>query len=137
MTAGFLLLAIPAGAQIRFGETSTSGTGTISSGYTANYGNMTPSNHGWTFGGAATLTGSFHSPNFLSYNVSPYLNQSRANSNFQSISNASGVTASANIFGGSHFPGSVTYSQAYNSQGNFAVPGLANFVTHGNSGTFG
>ncbi len=137
VTAGSLLLGITAGAQIRFGETSTRGTGTISSGYTANYGNMTPSTHGWTFGGAAILTGSFHNPNFLSYNVSPYLNQSRANSNFQSISDASGVNLSANIFAGSKFPGSVTYSQAYNSDGNYAVPGLANYVTHGNSGVFG
>lgn len=104
VTAGLLLMADRAGAQIRFGETSTSGTGTISSGYTANYGNMTTSTHGWTFGGAANLTGSFHSPNFLSYNVSPYLNQSRANSNFQSISDASGVNLSANIFAGSKFP---------------------------------
>ncbi len=137
VTAGLLLMANRAGAQIRLGETSTSGSGTISSGYTANYGNMTPSTHGWTFGGAANLTGSFHSPNFLSYNVSPYLNQSRANSNFQSISNASGVNLSANIFAGSKFPGSITYSKAYNSDGNFAVPGLANFVTHGDSGVFG
>ena len=135
--AGSLLMAIPAGAQIRLGETSTTGTGTISSGYTANFSNMGPSSHGWTFGGAGTFTGSLHSPNFLSYNVSPYLNQSRANSNFQSISDASGVNLSANIFAGSKFPGSITYSQAYNSDGNYAVPGVANFVTHGNSSVFG
>ena len=108
ITAGLLLSAIPVASQIRFGETSTSGTGTLSSGYTANYGNMTGSSHGWTVGGAATFTGSFHSPNFLSYNFSPYLNQSRANSNFQSISNASGLNLSANIFAGSKFPGSIT-----------------------------
>ncbi len=137
VTAGLLLSAIPASAQIRFGETSTSATGTISSGYTATYGNMTPSAHGWTVGGVADFTGSFHSPNFLSYNISPYLNQSRANSNFQSTSNASGVNVSANIFSGSKFPGSVTYSKAYNSEGNYAVPGLANYVTHGDSDTFG
>ena len=137
VTAASLLMAISASAQIRFGETSTRATGTLSSGYTANYGNMTPSSHGWTFGGAGTFTGSFHSPNFLSYDVSPYLNQSRANSNFQSISNASGVNLAANIFAGSKFPGSITYSKAYNSDGNYAVPGLANFVTHGNSGVFG
>ena len=130
-------MAIPGSAQIRFGETSTSATGTISSGYTANYGNMTPSSHGWTFSGVGTFTGSFHNPNFLSYNVSPYLNQSRANSNFQSISDASGVNLSASIFAGSRFPGAVSYSQAYNSDGNYAVPGLANYVTHGNSGVFG
>jgi hypothetical protein len=134
---GLLLTAIPASAQIRFGETSTSGTGTISSGYEATYGNMTPSSHGWTAGGAANFTGSFHSPNFVSYDFSPYLNQSRANSNFQSISNASGFNVSANIFSGSKFPGSVTWSKAFNSEGNYAVPGLTNYVTHGDSDTFG
>ena len=132
-----LLLALPLAAQVKFGETTATANGTISSGYTATYGNMSPSTHGWTFGGAGTFAGSYHSPNFLSYNVSPYLNQSRANSNFQSISDASGVNATVNIFGGSQYPGSVSYSEAYNSDGNYAVPGLANFVTHGNSGTFG
>lgn len=136
-SAGFLLLAIPVAAQLKLGETSTRGTGTLSSGYSASYGNMAGSSHGWTFGGVGNFTGYFHSPNFLSYNFSPYLNQSRANSNFQSISDASGVNLSANIFSGSKFPGSITYSKAYNSEGNYAVPGLANFVTHGNSDTFG
>lgn len=128
-------LTIPASAQIRLGETSTKATGTISSGYNATYGNMTESSHGWTFGGAATFSGSFHNPNFLSYDFSPYLNQSRANSNFQSISNSSGLNLSTNIFSGSHFPGSISYSKAYNSEGNYSLPGLANYVTHGNSDT--
>ena len=66
-----------------------------------------------------------------------YLNQSRANSNFQSISDASGVNVSANIFGGSKLPRFNQLSKAYNSEGNYAVPGLANYVTHGNSDTFG
>ena len=56
---------------------------------------------------------------------------------FQSISDASGVNLSTSIFSGSKFPGSVTYSKAYDSEGNYAVPGLANYVTHGNSDTFG
>jgi hypothetical protein len=124
-------------AQLKWGETTTTGRANLSSGYSATYGNMAQSNHGWTFGGAGTFSGSFHSPNFLSYNFSPYLNQSRANSNFQSITSSSGLNLSTNIFAGSKFPGSINYSKAYNSEGNYAVPGLANFVTHGNSDTFG
>ena len=134
---GLLLLAVPSVAQVKFGETSTNLNGTISSGYSATYGNLTPSTHDWTIGGDATFSGSFHSPNFLSFNVSPYLNQSSANSDFQSISNASGVNATVNVFNGSKFPGSVTYSKAYNQEGNYAVPGLADYVTHGNSDAFG
>jgi hypothetical protein len=135
--AGLLLLALPVAAQLRFGEVSANSTGTVSTGYTASFGNMDGSNHGWTIGGATTLSGDFHNSNFLSFNASLYLNQSRANSNFQSISDASGVDISTSIFGGSKFPGSISYSKAYNSEGNYAVPGLANYVTHGNGDTFG
>jgi hypothetical protein len=137
LQAGLLLTAWPVAAQVRFGEITSSANGTISSGYTATYGNLTASDHSWTAGGVGTFSGSFYNPNFLSFNASVYLNQSRANSDFQSISNASGVNLSTNIFSGSKFPGSLTFSKAYNSEGNYAVPGLANFVTHGNSDTFG
>jgi hypothetical protein len=137
MPAVLLLLPWPVSAQIKTGELSSSLSGTIAPGYTADYGNQTSSDHSWTIGGVANYSGSFYSPNFLSFNASVYLNQSRANSNFQSISNASGVNATANIFGGSRFPGSVSYSKAYNSEGNYDVPGIANYVTHGNNDTFG
>ncbi len=137
MLVGLLLLALPVAAQVRFGETSSSLNGTVSSGYTADYGNMTSSDHGLTVGGDGNVAGSYYNPNFLSYNGSFFLNQSRANSNFQSISNASGFNLSTNIFGGSHFPGSISYSKLYDSEGNYAVPGLANYVTHGNSDSFG
>jgi hypothetical protein len=135
--AGLLLLAMPVAAQVKLGDLSTSLSGTVSAGYTAEYGNMTSSSHGFTLGGDATLSGSYHSPNFLSFNLGAYLNQSRANSNFQSISNASGVNLSTNIFSGSHYPGSVNYSYAYNAEGNYAIPGIANYVTHGNNNVFG
>lgn len=140
--AGSVLLAVllagfPATAQLKVGQLSTHLTGTVSPGYSAEYGNETSSSHNWTVAGAGTLSGNYFTPNFLAFNASFYLNQSRANSNFQSITNASGVDASTSIFEGSHFPGSVSYSKAYNSEGNYAVPGLPNFVTHGNSDTFG
>lgn len=137
VVAGILLQALTLHAQLRLGETSTRGNGSISSGYSATYGNMSQSSHGWTVGGAGTLAGYFHSPNFLSYNFSPYLNQSRSNSDFQSISNASGMNLSAGIFSGSKFPGSISYSSAYNSDGNYGIPGLANYVTHGTNHAFG
>jgi len=135
--AGVLLLAIPVAGQARLGELSTSMSGTVAPGYSATFGNQTPSTHSWALGGSGNLTGSYHSPNFLSFDLGYYLNQSRANSNFQSISNASGLDASTSIFGGSHFPGSISFSKAYNSDGNFAIPGVADYVTHGNSDTVG
>jgi hypothetical protein len=137
LPAALLLLPVTLAAQVRLGEISASENGTISTGYSASYGNLTGSSHGWTVGGATSLSGSFYNPNFLSFNASLYLNQSRANSDFQSISDASGVNLSTSIFSGSKFPGSVSYTKSYNSEGNYAVPGLANYVTHGNSDTFG
>jgi hypothetical protein len=133
--AWLILLAWPVAAQLRFDGLSTDLNGTVAVGYTADYGNMISSDHSWTLSGTGNLSGSYYSPNFLTFNVTGYLNQSRANSNFQSISDASGVDASSNLFSGSHFPGSVSYSKSYNSEGNYAVPGLANYVTHGNSDT--
>ncbi len=137
MQAGLLLVGWPVAAQVRVGEVSSTLNTTIAPGYTADFGNETASDHSWTLGGVANYSGSFYNPNFLSFNAEVYLNQSRANSDFQSISDASGVNASATIFGGGHFPGSVSYSKAYNTEGSYSVPGLANYVTHGNSDTFG
>jgi len=132
-----LALVFSGDAQMKVGQLSTHLTGTVSPGYSAEYGNQTSSSHSWAIAGAGTMSGNYYNPNFVAFNAGFYLNQSRANSNFQSITNASGVDISSSIFGGSHFPGSVSYSKAYNNQGNYAVPGLPNFVTHGNSDTFG
>jgi len=135
---GLLLLAFPAAAQLTLGDDlSMRMNGTLSTGYTGDYGNLISSDHSLSFGGAGTVSGFYYNPNFVSFTVSPYMNQARDNSSFQSISNASGVNFSSSIFGGSHFPGSISYAKAYNSEGNFAVPGVANYTTHGNSDTFG
>src|SRR5271166_126549 len=135
--AGVLLLALPAAAQLRLGESSNNLSGTLSTGYNADYGNLIPSSHSLSFGGTGTLSGFYSNPNFLSYTISPYANQARDNSAFQSISDASGVNVSTSIFSGSKFPGSVSYSKSDNSEGNYAIPGAANYTTHGNSDAFG
>jgi hypothetical protein len=135
---GLLLLTLRAAGQVTVGEDlSVNLNGVVSAGYTGDYGNSMSSSHSLALGGNATLSGFYYNPNFLSFTVSPYVNQARDNSAFQSISNASGVSLSSSIFGGSHFPGSISYAKAYNSEGNFAVPGVANYTTHGDSQTFG
>jgi len=130
-----LLLALTtrAWAQKTAGETSMNLTGTVSAGYSNDSSNIAGSDHSLVFGGTADLSGSYYNPNFLSFDVQPFYNQSRLNSNFQSITSSSGVNASAKIFGGSNFPGSVSYTAAFNSSGNFNIPGLANYTTHGNN----
>ena len=133
----FAVSSLPAAAQLQLGETSTSLSGTVSAGYSADYGNQISSDHSWLIGGTANFGGSFYNPNFLTYSGNVYLNQSRVNSNFQSISNASGFNLSTNLFNGTRFPGSISYSQAWDAEGNYAIPGVANYVTKGNNSTFG
>ena len=111
--------------------------GTINAGYNDNYGSDIESSHGLGFGGVAALNGFFYNPNFINFNINPYYNQSRANSGTGSISDASGVTLNSGIFGGSHFPGSVNYSTAFNSTGNYGIPGISSLNTNGNSQNFG
>jgi len=132
-----LAAAARAPAQVTVGnDVSMNLNGQISAGYTGDYGNFIPSDHGITAGGNATLNGSYYDPNFLSFQISPYFNQSRANSTSSSISDSGGVLASASLFSGSNYPGSISYSKIYDSLGTFGVPGLPNYTTHGNSNGF-
>lgn len=132
-----LVLLLPTAAQVDVGDVSMKGNGIVSFDYNGDYGNQSESFHGLGFGGTGSLTGSYYSPNFLNFNFAPYYNQSRANSEYQSISDASGFNSGVGIFSGSNFPGSLNFAQAYNSEGNFGVPGLPNYTTHGDSRTFG
>ena len=125
-------------AQAQVGDdVSLSLSGTVSTGYSAGNTNEGSSSHGMTFGGNGVLNGSYYSPSFLSFSVSPFTNQSRNNSGYQSTSESTGVTANAAIFGGSHFPGFVNYSLVYKGEGTYSVPGLASYMTNGSTQNFG
>jgi hypothetical protein len=135
--AAILVARLPAWGQVKVGDdVSLNLSGNLGFGYAGSYGDL-PSSHGLSGVGNADLSGSYYSPQFLSFHFSPYLNQSRESSNFDSISTTSGFRASANIFAGSHFPGWVNYSRNYNGSSNYSVPGLANYATHGNSDSLG
>jgi len=132
-----LAAAAPIPAQVTVGnDLNMNLNAQISAGYTADYGNAIPSDHSITGGGNGTLSGFYHDPNFLSFSVSPYYNQSRTNSTSQSITDSSGVLASTSLFSGSNYPGSISFSRTYDSLGTFGVPGLPNYTTRGNSDGF-
>ena len=125
--------AVGASAQVNAGEASMNLNANLSAGYNDDYSNFGASDHGIGFGGTANLFGSYHNPNFLSFQVQPFYDQSRDNSTYQSLTSASGVSASTQLFTGTHYGGSISYSTVFNSSGNFGVPGLANYTTHGDS----
>jgi hypothetical protein len=76
--------------------------GDLSFGYNDSFGNQAPSTGNLNFGGTANVKGCYYDPKFLSFNASPYYNQSRLNSNYNSVFDSSGITASAQFFSGSH-----------------------------------
>lgn len=112
-------------------------SGVLTGGYSGSYGDQVTSNHSLEFGGDANLSGSYYNPNFLNFSVNPYYNQSRENSSYQSLTDASGVTATANLFTGSHFPAYASYNFTNNSTGNFGLAGTPNFTTVGTGQGFG
>lgn len=140
MAVGLLGSSFPAWAQApaQLGnELAFAVGGNLSAGYSGSTTNSGPNSYGLLFGGSGNITGSYHSPQFLSFDVSPFYNESRNDSSFQSISDSSGVTLNTTIFGGSKFPAYVNYSKVFNSEGNYFVPGLANYRTNGDTQNLG
>jgi len=126
--------ALTAWGQMKVGDDiSLNLNGQVSGGYTGNFGNYVSSDHSFTFGGNANLTGSYFNPDFLSFSINPFYNQSRANSNSRSTLDSSGVNVAASVFSGTYFPGTVTYGKTFSNSGVFGVPGVPDYTTHGTS----
>lgn len=131
------ILAVTAWAQLQVGDdVSMSLNGNIGFSYNGSYSNDGPSAHSLSPNGSADLNGYYYSPQFLNFNVQPYYSRDQANATSQSIFQNVGVNSSASLFSGSHFPGSISYNRAFNSQGIFAQPGVGDFTTHGDNSTF-
>jgi len=135
-------LAVLVIAQLSFAQTQDEGVsigqytklkagGLLSFGYAGDYGNDLPSSHGFNGGIDGKVSGYYYNPNFISFEATPYYNQSRNDSTYQSLTGASGIETSANLFAGSHFPGSVAYHYDRNSTGLNGVAGQPNFTTIG------
>jgi hypothetical protein len=135
MLASLLGFALRASAQVAVGdEVSMNLSGNASFGYQSLL-NEVDSNS-FQFGGLADLTGYYHHPKFLAFKLSPYYNQSRVNSNFNSLFSGKGITGSANLFGGSHTPVDIAFEKNWNNEGQFSLPGAPGLETHGSSQGF-
>jgi len=131
------MLAARGWAQIEIGDkTNVSLSGNLGFGYNASYGNVESSSHGTGLNGDAVAQGYYYNPKFLNFFVDPIYNRSQANSGQGSITDASSVNAGMNLFSGSHFPGSVSFSEGFNSSGNYGfgtTPGLTSTSGRGHS----
>jgi hypothetical protein len=126
-----LVLSAAAMAQFQFGNLQLTGSGNVNGGYNAASGDQILSNHGFQYGGSAAIDGFYYNPRFFSFDVRPYYNQSRANSNVDSIFATSGVNATAQLFAGSHFPGSVGFSDFGNKNSTFGMVDGPDLTTNG------
>jgi hypothetical protein len=127
-----LLAAQVSFAQLKVGDnTQLKAGGLATFGYAGDYGNNFPSSHGLDFGLNGELNGFYYNPNFLSFSATPYINQSRNDSSFQSLTGASGINGTANFFTGSNYPGTISYRYDTNSTGTFGLLGQPDFTTHG------
>jgi hypothetical protein len=139
-SAGWLFLLVS--APLAFGQVQVGNdvrmqmNGSLTGGYSANYGNQMPTSHSLNFGADAQLVGDYYNPNFLTFNISPYYNRSTSDSNFQSLTDASGVNTNVNLFTGSKYPGYVSFNYARNSTGDFGLIGTPNFTTIGTGYSF-
>lgn len=132
---GFVVIVVVAHslqAQVKIGETTLQGGGTYSVGYSGSYGDDIQSTHGLNFGFSNDVSGSFYNPDFLNFNTAFYYNQSRADSDYQSLTNASGVLGGVNLFSGSRFPGSVSYHYDRDNTSLNGVEGVPDFTSRGN-----
>ena len=138
VSLALLISALPMRAQVRVGEnTSMNLSANLSFGYNGSYSNQAESTHSLSPSGNADLSGFYYDPNFLSFDVQPFYEQSRANSASLSVFQSTGLGASASFFGGSNVPGTVTFSRVYNGSGQYAVPGQTNITTSDNSQNIG
>jgi len=124
--------------QLAIGEnTRLSAGGMATFGYSGDYGDAISGQHGLTWGFDGKVNGYYYNPNFLSFTATPYYNQSRNDSSYQSLTGASGIDGTANLFTGSHYPGSISYRYDRNTSGTFGVAGQPNFTTIGKNQGFG
>jgi len=109
--------------------------GNVGVGYSGEFGDQS-SGHGMYGTGSGELSGYYYQPNFLSFDVRPYYNRNQDNSSYTSILSDTGLEASADIFGGSHFPGSVAFSKSFIKGSQYGVPGLTGLNSDNSTRTF-
>lgn len=131
-----LLWALPLAAQVEYGKLHAGANGELTGGYGGDFGDQQTSDHSLGFGANGTINGYYYNPRFISFSVQPYYGRSQNNSESQSITDSSGYMGTVNFFGGSHFPGFVSFNQNWNSSGTFGIPGEAGLITKGDSHGF-
>ena len=133
----FILGALPVLAQLQIDGLHLNANGDVAFGYDGQYGDLTSSSHDYGIGGNGNVNGYYYNPNFLSFQANPYYDRGQGNAETTSISDSRGYTLSSVIFGGSKDPGYVSFSQGWDQDSLYGLPGLPGLITTGDSRNFG
>jgi hypothetical protein len=134
-----LLYGMEAAAQVTAGENFHMNlNGSVGVGYNGSFGNADiQSGHGQGVNGNGELTGYYFDPNFLNFQVRPYYDRSQSNTDSQIITRGTGISGTVGLFGGSHFPGSISFGKDFSSGSTFQIAGIPTVVQDSSSQTFG
>jgi hypothetical protein len=121
-----LMSALSAGAQVEVGDKlSMQLSGNLGYGYSGSFGNATfQSSHGQGFNGNAALNGYYFHPNFLAFELHPYYDRAASSANSSDLTTGTGFGSSVNVFGGSHFPGSIGFGMDKSSDSQTGLAGV-------------
>jgi hypothetical protein len=127
-----LMCAASANGQVMIGgNLHLTLNGSLGASYEGSFGDDIGSSHGLGFGINGTLDGYYFNPKFASFQVRPYSDRTQSNSESQTITRGSGLQSSLSLFGGSHFPGSISYGRDFSSNSEFRIAGVPSVL--GNS----
>jgi hypothetical protein len=126
-----------ANGQVTIGNNlSMTLNGSLGTSYAGNFGNYIGSSHSLGFGVDGSLDGYYFNPNFLSFQVRPYYDRAQSNSESQMITRGSGLQTSVSLFGGSHFPGSISYGRDFSSNSEFRIAGIPSVLGDSSGSNF-
>jgi hypothetical protein len=110
--------------------------GSLGVSYEGTFGDFIGSSHGLGFGANADFDGYYFDPNFLSFHVRPYYDRIQSNAEAQSITRGTGMESSVSVFGGSHFPGSISYGKDFSRNSEFRIAGVPSVLGNSTGSNF-
>jgi len=98
--------------------------GNLGTGYNGLITEGAQSTHDMGFNGNVFTNGFYYSPSFFSFQANTFYARADSNAEAASFTNAEGYNLNATIFGGSQFPGYVSFSQNWGNSGTYGLESL-------------
>lgn len=134
----FFLLTQAAIAQVELGGVQFQNlNGTLGTGYSGESGVQEQSTHNWGLSGNLNSNGYYYNPGFLSFQAQTYYARAASTADSASLSDSEGYNLGAGIFGGTRFPGYVSFGQNWGQSAAYGLPGLSGLNSTNNNRDFG